>query len=328
MERLGLGPEPLLETNRKLVYGRVTGWGQQGPLSAEAGHDINYLAVTGLLHGIGPKERPVVPINYIADFAGGGMMLAFGMLAALLAVRSGGDGQIVDAAMSDGAALIGALTYGMRAAGLWRDDREANLLDGGAANYGIDATAVVGDTRLGLDIVVAGKHPTVRVYGRDRPAPDLPASTPLVFVVDGQGGRPGEWTWQDDETGKLEAKIAQVTAGIIAAGEARFRRGLKEAEEREEQYRRWQEQRRREQVEARNRERLKHLRESADLLRQAEDLRALVSRVRDAVVAGAVGVDQARLAAWEQWASAEADRLDPVLSGQVMSHLATPIEDD
>lgn len=137
MERLGLGPERLLHVNSSLVYGRVTGWGQDGPLSAAAGHDIDYLAISGLLHGIGPRDRPSVPVNYIADFAGGGMMLAFAMLAALLNVQRGGSGQVIDCAMSDGAALIGALTYGMRAAGLWSDERESNLLDGGSATYGI-----------------------------------------------------------------------------------------------------------------------------------------------------------------------------------------------
>ena len=137
MERLGLGPDELIGDNPRLVYGRITGWGQDGPLANEAGHDINYVAISGLLHGIGPKERPVVPINYLGDYAGGGMMLAFGMVAALLAVQRGGSGQVVDAAMSDGTALIGALTYGMRAAGLWRDQREANLLDGGEPVYGI-----------------------------------------------------------------------------------------------------------------------------------------------------------------------------------------------
>ena len=137
MERLGLGPDDLLDANPKLVYGRVTGWGQDGPLAQEAGHDIDYLALTGLLAGIGPKEGPpAVPINYLADFAGGGMMLAFGMVAALLAVQRGGDGQVIDAAMTDGAALIGALTYGMRAAGMWADGRESNLLDGGDPLYG------------------------------------------------------------------------------------------------------------------------------------------------------------------------------------------------
>jgi alpha-methylacyl-CoA racemase len=137
MERLGLGPEELIAANPALVYGRITGWGQNGPLANEAGHDINYVALTGLLHGIGTKERPIVPANYLGDYAGGGMMLAFAMVAALLAVQRGGKGQVIDAAMSDGAALIGALTYGLRAAGAWRDERESNLLDGGEPAYGI-----------------------------------------------------------------------------------------------------------------------------------------------------------------------------------------------
>ena len=137
MERLGLGPDDLLKGNPKLVYGRVTGWGQDGPLAQDAGHDINYIALTGLLHGIGPKERPVAPINYLGDYAGGAMMLAFGIVSALLAAQAGGDGQVVDAAMSDGAALIGAMTYGLLAGGHWRDEREANLLDGGTETYGI-----------------------------------------------------------------------------------------------------------------------------------------------------------------------------------------------
>ena len=137
MERLGLGPDELLKRNPKLVYGRVTGWGQDGPLAQQAGHDINYIAITGLLHGIGVKERPVAPNNYLGDYAGGALMLAFGMAAALLQVARGGSGQVIDAAMSDGAALVGALTYGLRAAGHWRDEREANLLDGGDPAYGI-----------------------------------------------------------------------------------------------------------------------------------------------------------------------------------------------
>ena len=137
MERLGLGPDDLLSLNPKLVYGRVTGWGQTGPLAQEAGHDINYVAITGLLHGIGPKERPAVPINYLGDYAGGGLMLAFAMVSALLSVQKGGQGQVIDAAMSDGAALVGALTYGLRAAGHWRDERESNLLDGGEPTYGV-----------------------------------------------------------------------------------------------------------------------------------------------------------------------------------------------
>lgn len=137
MERLGLGPDELLDRNPKLVYGRVTGWGQTGPLSASAGHDINYVAISGLLHGIGPKERPAVPVNYLGDYAGGGMMLAFGMVSALLHVLRGGQGQVVDAAMTDGTALIGSMIYGLRAAGLWKDQREANLLDGGTETYSL-----------------------------------------------------------------------------------------------------------------------------------------------------------------------------------------------
>lgn len=190
----------------------------------------------------------------------------------------------------------------------------------------IDATAIVGDMGVDLDIVIAGKHRTVREYGRDVPARDLPASTPLSLVIDGQRDRPGETVWQDDAAGKLETKIAEIVARIIVAGEARFRRGLREAEQRAEEHRRWQEQRRREEIERRNAERLKHLRNSGNLLSQAEDLRGLIARVRGAVVDGTVGVDQARLEEWERWASAEADRLDPILSGQIMTHLAPPEE--
>lgn len=137
MERLGLGPEALLKANPRLVYGRVTGWGQEGPLAQEAGHDINYLALTGLLSCIGEADRPPVPpLNLVADYAGGGLMLAFGMVAALLHAARSGEGQVIDAAMTDGAALTGAIVFGLRAAGLWQDGRGANLLDGGDPIYG------------------------------------------------------------------------------------------------------------------------------------------------------------------------------------------------
>ena len=137
MERLGLGPEALLKANPRLVYGRVTGWGQEGPLAQEAGHDINYLALTGLLSCIGEADRPPVPpLNRVADYAGGGLMLAFGMVAALLHAARSGEGQVIDAAMTDGAALTGAIVFGLRAAGLWQDGRGANLLDGGDPIYG------------------------------------------------------------------------------------------------------------------------------------------------------------------------------------------------
>ncbi len=137
MERLGLGPDDLRADHPILVYGRITGWGQEGPLSAEAGHDINYLALTGLLHGLGEPDRPPrPPMNLVADYAGGGMMLAFGMVAALLDVQRGAPGRVVDAAMSDGAALTGALIYGLKAAGAWSGGRGGNLLDGGNPLYG------------------------------------------------------------------------------------------------------------------------------------------------------------------------------------------------
>jgi alpha-methylacyl-CoA racemase len=137
MERLGLGPDELLSANPRLVYGRITGWGQSGPLAQAAGHDINYLALTGLLSTIGEADRPPVPpLNLVADYAGGGLMLAFGMVSALLSVERGGTGQVIDAAMTDGAALTGALIYGLRAAGLWKDQRATNLLDGGEPLYG------------------------------------------------------------------------------------------------------------------------------------------------------------------------------------------------
>ena len=132
MERLGLGPEVLCASNPRLVYGRITGWGQEGPLSAAAGHDINYIALAGNLHGYGRAgEAPVPPVNSVGDFAGGGMLLAFGMLAGILSGR----GQVIDCAMVDGAALIAAQTWSLLAAGMWRDERGVNLLDGGAPFY-------------------------------------------------------------------------------------------------------------------------------------------------------------------------------------------------
>jgi hypothetical protein len=191
----------------------------------------------------------------------------------------------------------------------------------------IDATAIVGDMSVDLELAIAGKHRTILEYGRDIPARELPTSTPLMLIIDGQRDRSGETAWQDCVSGKLESNLAEIVARIIVAGEARFRRGLREAEEREVQYRQWQEQRRREEIERRNAERLKHLRSSGDLLRQAEDLRALIARVRAAAVAGSVEVGQDRLSEWERWASAAADRLDPILSGQIMTHLAPPQDD-
>jgi alpha-methylacyl-CoA racemase len=141
-ERLGIGPDAVLARNPKLVYGRMTGWGQDGPLAPTAGHDITYLAITGLLHGIGPAAGPpVVPINYVADFGGGAMFLATGLLAALLHARETGEGQVVDAAMVDGASYLGSMTRTFVSRGTWKDEREANMIDGGSPNYRCYETA-------------------------------------------------------------------------------------------------------------------------------------------------------------------------------------------
>jgi alpha-methylacyl-CoA racemase len=136
MERLGLGPDVLLADNPRLVYGRMTGWGQTGPYAQAAGHDINYIALAGALHAYGRAgEKPTPPINMIGDFGGGGMLLAFGMVAALLSAAKSGRGQVIDAAMTDGAALLMAMIWGFYGTGMWKDARGVNLLDTGAHFY-------------------------------------------------------------------------------------------------------------------------------------------------------------------------------------------------
>lgn len=136
LERLGLGPETLRARNPRLVYGRVTGWGQSGPLAGEVGHDINYLALSGALHPLGDQDRPPSPpLNMLGDYGGGAMMLVTGVLAALIEARASGRGRIVDAAMTDGSALFTCLFHAFRPLGLWSDARGTNLLDGGAPFY-------------------------------------------------------------------------------------------------------------------------------------------------------------------------------------------------
>ncbi len=135
MERLGLGPEVALKRNPKLVYGRMTGWGQTGPYANAAGHDMNYIAITGALHAIGTGDKPIPPLNLVGDFGGGALYLAFGLLAGVLNARATGEGQVIDCAMSDGAASLMAMFYGFKASGTWKDERRANLLDGGAHFY-------------------------------------------------------------------------------------------------------------------------------------------------------------------------------------------------
>jgi alpha-methylacyl-CoA racemase len=184
MERLGLGPEPCLAANAQLVYGRMTGWGQTGPLSQAAAHDVNYLAITGALNAIGRAEGgPVIPLNLVGDFGGGALYLAMGMLAALLSARTTGVGQVVDAAISDGVANLLTMHYGYRQAGEWSTQRASNLTDGGAPFYDVyltkdDRYVAVGAVeekfyldllkRLGLgDAGLPGQHdrgkwPTIR----------------------------------------------------------------------------------------------------------------------------------------------------------------------
>ncbi|MFH1602906.1 MAG: CaiB/BaiF CoA-transferase family protein [Pseudomonadota bacterium] len=141
-ERLGLGPEACLARNPRLVYGRITGWGQDGPLAQAAGHDINYIALSGALHAIGRRgEAPVPPLNLIGDFGGGGMLLAFGVACALFEARASGKGQVIDAAMIEGAASLMAAFYGRVAGGHWHDARGANVLDTGAPWYDVYETA-------------------------------------------------------------------------------------------------------------------------------------------------------------------------------------------
>jgi len=132
MERLGLGPEICRDRNRRLVYARMTGWGQDGPLADAVGHDPNYVALSGALHAIGTADAPTIPLNLVGDFGGGSLYLVSGLLAALLETSRSGEGQVVDVAMVDGAASLMATFYGLTSAGLWADQREANLLDGGA----------------------------------------------------------------------------------------------------------------------------------------------------------------------------------------------------
>ncbi len=141
MERLGLGPDDLFPRNPRLVYGRMTGWGQDGPLAPRAGHDIDYIAVTGALAAIGPAHKPVPPLNLVADYGGGAMFLVAGVLAALISAGRTGEGQVVDAAMVDGTATLMSLFVEMTACGLWKDGRESNLLDGAAPHYGTYACA-------------------------------------------------------------------------------------------------------------------------------------------------------------------------------------------
>jgi alpha-methylacyl-CoA racemase len=138
MERLGLGPDTLCSANPRLVYARMTGWGQEGPLAGSAGHDIDYIALAGALHTYGRAGGPPVPpVNAVGDFGGGGMLLAFGCVAAILSARATGRGKVIDCAMVDGAAILSALTWSLKGAGMWKDERGVNLLDTGRPYYDV-----------------------------------------------------------------------------------------------------------------------------------------------------------------------------------------------
>jgi alpha-methylacyl-CoA racemase len=140
MERLGLGPDVCLARNPRLVYGRMTGWGQTGPLAQSAGHDINYISLSGVLHAIGPRSHPVPPLNVIGDMGGGAMFLLTGLLAALLEAQRSGKGQVIDVAMTEGSAYLALACFGLAAVGEWVDERESNHLDGGAPYWRCYAT--------------------------------------------------------------------------------------------------------------------------------------------------------------------------------------------
>ncbi|RWC91892.1 MAG: hypothetical protein EOS32_27150 [Mesorhizobium sp.] len=198
--------------------------------------------------------------------------------------------------------------------------------DGGAYERDgeIHAGAAIGDTHVGLDIGIVGSHRTERQQGYLRPALDLPASTPLALRIDPGFDRKNTASWQDDGDAKLESKIAEIAAAIIVAGERKFRLSLREAEERAERERIEKEKQRQERLVQLNQKRLQNLRNSGELLRQAEDIRALVERVRRAIDEGSADIDALALESWQRWALAEADRIDPVRSGQILTHLSEP----
>src|SRR4051812_23695220 len=172
-ERLGLGPEACFHINEALIYGRMTGWGQTGPLSHRAGHDINYISLNGVLNAVGrPGERPVPPLNLAGDFGGGSMFLIVGILAALWERRASGMGQIVDAAMIDGSSVLVQMMWSMRGLGLWTDERGTNLLDGGAPFYD---TYVCADGRYVAVGAIEPQFYAEMLAGLDLALADLPA---------------------------------------------------------------------------------------------------------------------------------------------------------
>lgn len=191
IERMGLGPDVLLARNPRLVIGRMTGWGQDGPKAHRAGHDINYVALSGALSTYGPRERPMAPMNVVGDYGGGGMLLAFGLLAGIVSARSTGKGQVIDCAMVDGASVLSAMTYTMFGNGMLAEQREANVIDGGAHYYRTYETADGGWISIGslepqfyamlLDRLGLTEDPAF-AYGADRATwPELGMRLAAIF---------------------------------------------------------------------------------------------------------------------------------------------------
>ncbi|HEX8056648.1 MAG TPA: CaiB/BaiF CoA-transferase family protein, partial [Novosphingobium sp.] len=191
IERMGLGPDVLLARNPRLVIGRMTGWGQDGPKAHRAGHDINYVALSGALSTYGPREQPMAPMNVVGDYGGGGMLLAFGLLAGIVSARATGKGQVIDCAMVDGASVLSAMTYTMFGNGMLAEQREANVIDGGAHYYRTYETADGGWVSIGslepqfyamlLDKLGLSGDPAF-AYGVDRTTwPELRARLAAIF---------------------------------------------------------------------------------------------------------------------------------------------------
>jgi alpha-methylacyl-CoA racemase len=209
MERLDLGPDDMLALNPKLVYGRMTGWGQTGPFAQMAGHDINYIALSGALHAFGRKgEKPTPPINMMGDFGGGAMMLAFGMVSALLHVQKGGEGTVIDAAMTDGSALLMSMIYSFHGQGWWKDERGVNMLDTGAHFYDVY------ETRDGKFISLGPIEP--QFYAKMLELTGLTDDPDMVPQTD-----PRKWDKMRDTLAKvIAAKTRDEWDGIMAGSDA------------------------------------------------------------------------------------------------------------
>ncbi|MEV5003764.1 CaiB/BaiF CoA transferase family protein [Nocardioides sp. LML1-1-1.1] len=208
-ERLGIGPDDLLALNERLVYARMTGWGQDGPLAHTAGHDINYIALAGVLQPIARQgERPLPPLNLLGDFAGGGLLMAFGILAALLERNRSGRGQVVDAAMVDGASLFTAFMRGMHAVGLWQEEPGTNALDGGAAFYDTYECADGGHVAVGC------VEP--QFFAQLLAGLDLKEDEDLPYYVDPRG-----WdAWRGRIAARFRTRTRAEWAEVFAASDA------------------------------------------------------------------------------------------------------------